>query len=365
VKPKIIISGGGTGGHIFPAIAIANVLRDKYNAEILFVGAQDRMEMEKVPQYGYPIEGLWISGIQRRVTLKNLSFPFKVWSSLIKSKKIIQKFRPDVAVGVGGYASGPLLYQAAKMGIPTLIQEQNSYPGITNKILAKKVDVICVAYSNMERFFPKEKIVFTGNPIRKEIIEIEGKRHKAANFFGLKDEKITVLSMGGSLGALSINEAIYNHLDYFKNNDVQLIWQTGKTFFEKAKSKVTDLQISNVKVFDFIQKMDYAYAMADVVISRAGALSLSELMVVEKTAILVPSPYVAEDHQTKNAMALVNHNAALLVKNNETQEKLIETLDSLINDKEKLQQLSDNIKGLGIKDADELIAQQVIGLIRR
>ncbi|RMG81620.1 MAG: UDP-N-acetylglucosamine--N-acetylmuramyl-(pentapeptide) pyrophosphoryl-undecaprenol N-acetylglucosamine transferase, partial [Bacteroidetes bacterium] len=257
MKPKVIISGGGTGGHIFPAIAIANVLRDKYNAEILFVGAKDRMEMEKVPQYGYPIEGLWISGIQRRLALKNLSFPFKVWSSLVKSKKIIQKFRPDVAVGVGGYASGPLLYQAAKMGIPTLIQEQNSYPGITNKILAQKVDMICVAYDKMERFFPKEKIVFTGNPIRKEIIEIEGKRHKAANFFGLKEEKTTVLSMGGSLGALSINEAIYNHLDYFKNNDVQLIWQTGKTFFEKAKSKVADLQISNVKVFDFIQKMDY------------------------------------------------------------------------------------------------------------
>lgn len=360
---KVIISGGGTGGHIFPAIAIANALRqiDK-GAEILFVGAEGRMEMEKVPAAGYKIEGLWISGLQRRLTIDNLSFPLKVVSSLMKAKKIIKDFRPDVAVGTGGYASGPLLRVASGMGIPSLIQEQNSFPGITNKLLAKRVNRICVAYPGMEKYFPKDKILVTGNPVRQDILSLEGKREEAIKFFGLDAGKKTLLVIGGSLGARTINESILMSLDLLKQNGVQVIWQTGKGFIDTAQKAFTK---DKGWVGAFITKMDLAYAAADIVVSRAGAISLSELAVVKKPCILVPSPNVAEDHQTKNAMALVKENAALLVKDTEAKEKLGKEIISLMNDMHAQKKLSDNIVRLAFPKAANVIANEVVQLVNK
>jgi len=293
------------------------------------------MEMEKVPKAGYRIEGLWISGLQRKLTLKNLSFPFKLISSLVKAKKIIKAFDPDIAIGVGGFASGPTLQQAAKMGVPTMIQEQNSYPGITNILLSKKVDKICVAYDGLDKYFPADKIYLTGNPVRKDVIEIEGKKDEAAEYFGLDKDKPVVLVVGGSLGARTINEAIEENLKNFTAKGVQLIWQTGINYFPQAERALLDHNDPGIKAHKFITRMDLAYALADVVISRAGAIAISELCLVGKPVILVPSPFVAEDHQTKNALALVTYNAALLVKDAEQKERLWPELSALLDDKEQ------------------------------
>jgi UDP-N-acetylglucosamine--N-acetylmuramyl-(pentapeptide) pyrophosphoryl-undecaprenol N-acetylglucosamine transferase len=361
---KVIISGGGTGGHIFPAIAIANALKLAYNnVDILFVGAEGRMEMEKVPAAGYKIEGLWISGLQRKLTLSNLSFPFKVISSLIKAKKILNRFKPDVVIGTGGYASGPMLRVAANAGIPALIQEQNSYPGITNKLLAKKVNKICVAYEGMERFFPKEKIILTGNPVRQDIQNLEGKRERGLETFGLDPDKKILLVIGGSLGARTINESIAGMLDVLAQNNIQLVWQTGKIYFPQAQEAVKKYEGKGIKAFDFITKMDHAYAVADAVVSRAGASSVSELCLVRKASILVPSPNVAEDHQTKNAMALVTHNAAVLVKDIEAREKLQAEVIALMQDSGKRDKLEENIARLAFRDSAAVIANEVLRLV--
>ncbi len=361
---KVIISGGGTGGHIFPAIAIANALK-KINEkiDILFIGAKDRMEMQKVPQAGYKIKGLWISGFQRKFTLKNLLFPLKVISSLISARKIIKKFKPDIVIGVGGYSSGPVLYVASKKHIPTLIQEQNSYAGITNKILGPLVDKICVAYENMERFFPKEKIVFTGNPVRQDILHLDGKKDDAFNYFNLSTNKKTLLVIGGSLGALTINETIYANLKSIEENDFQLIWQTGKSYYQTAVANIPVGLKGNVSVFDFISKMDYAYAAADVIISRAGAIAISELCNIKKPIILIPSPNVAEDHQTKNAMSLVTKDAAIMITDQEAGDKLITEAINLLHDEKKQQKLKENINQFAINDADQRIAREALSLI--
>jgi UDP-N-acetylglucosamine--N-acetylmuramyl-(pentapeptide) pyrophosphoryl-undecaprenol N-acetylglucosamine transferase len=358
---RVIISGGGTGGHIFPAIAIANALKQAYNnVEILFVGAEGRMEMEKVPAAGYKIEGLWISGLQRKLTLANLSFPFKLISSLLKARRILKSFKPDVVIGTGGYASGPMLRVAASAGVPTLIQEQNSYPGITNKLLAKRVNRICVAYDGMERFFPKEKILLTGNPVRQDILNLEGKRERGLEFFGLDANKRTLLVIGGSLGARTINESIAAMLDILSENNIQLVWQTGKAYFPQAQEAAKKHESKGIKAFDFITRMDYAYAVADAVVSRAGASSVSELCLVKKASILVPSPNVAEDHQAKNAMALVNHNAAILVKDSEAREALRQHVIELMKDEEKMRRLEENIAALAFHDSAAVIAQEIL-----
>ncbi|MFN4235150.1 MAG: undecaprenyldiphospho-muramoylpentapeptide beta-N-acetylglucosaminyltransferase [Bacteroidia bacterium] len=362
---RVIISGGGTGGHIFPAIAIANALKKRMpDAEILFVGAKGKMEMEKVPAAGYKIVGLWISGLQRKLTIKNLIFPIKIISSLIKARKVIKQFKPNVVVGVGGYASGPLLRVATMLGIPALIQEQNSYPGITNRVLAKKVQKICVAYQGMEKYFPKEKIILTGNPVRQDIENLEGKKPRALEFFNLKDDKPILLIIGGSLGAKTINETISEILPELIENNIQLIWQTGKSFFEKAKQIALNYQDKGVYVSDFITKMDYAYAAADLVISRAGASSVSELCITKKPCIFIPSPNVAEDHQTKNAMALVNYNAAVLVKDSEAKQILKNEILRLMNSQNEREKLANNISKLALKNAADIIAAEVINLAR-
>ena len=361
---KFIISGGGTGGHIFPAIAIANAIKAlRPDAEFLFVGAEGKMEMEKVPAAGYKIEGLWISGFQRKLTPSNLMFPFKVINSLIRAKKILKSFKPDAVIGTGGFASGPMLQVAAKKGIVTIIQEQNSYPGITNKILSKKVDKICVAYAGMEKYFPKEKILLTGNPVRQDILSLEGKRERGLEFFRLDTTKKTILVIGGSLGARTINESILNCLSDFEKNNVQLIWQTGKGFYDTAKQATLQYDGKGIVAFDFIQKMDYAYAVADVVISRAGASSVSELCLVKKPCILIPSPNVAEDHQTKNAMALITHNAAVLLKDSDAKEKLCSEVLSLVYDADRCHKLSENIASLAFVDSAKVIANEVLSLI--
>jgi UDP-N-acetylglucosamine--N-acetylmuramyl-(pentapeptide) pyrophosphoryl-undecaprenol N-acetylglucosamine transferase len=363
---KIIVSGGGTGGHIFPAIAIANAIKVlRPDTEFLFVGAEGKMEMEKVPAAGFKIEGLWISGFQRKLTLSNLAFPFKVIDSLLKAKKILKNFKPNAVIGTGGFASGPMLQVASKNGIVTVIQEQNSYPGITNKILSKNVDRICVAYSGMEKYFPKEKILMTGNPIRQDIMSLEGKRDRGLEQFGLSADKKTILVIGGSLGARTINESILTCLEAFEKNNIQLVWQTGKGFYETAKQATAKYSGKGIVAFDFIQKMDYAYAVADLVISRAGASSVSELCLVKKPCILIPSPNVAEDHQTKNAMALVTYNAAILVKDTESREKLCSTTLELINNATQCAKLSENIGRLAFQDSANVIANEVLSLINK
>lgn len=360
---KVIISGGGTGGHIFPAIAIANELKKQDpTIDILFVGAIGKMEMEKVPAAGYKIEGLWISGLQRRLTWKNFSFPFKVISSLIKARKILRKFKPDVVIGVGGFASGPMLRAAAGKGIPAVVQEQNSYPGITNKILSKKVQKICVAYEGMDKWFPKDKIVLTGNPVREEIVKLDGKKDRALEHFNLIPDQPVLLIIGGSLGARTINESVGKSLSLFKENNIQVIWQTGKTYVQQAKHEAENYK--NVRVFDFITKMDFAYAVADVVVSRAGAISVSELCLVKKPCILVPSPNVAEDHQTKNAMALVNHHAAVLVKDTNAREKLGEATVNLFKNNDEREKLRMNIASLGFNNSTQAIVSVIKELVR-
>ena len=361
---RIIISGGGTGGHIFPAISIANAIKAKHpDAQILFVGALGRMEMQRVPAAGYEIKGLPICGFDRKHLLKNIAVLFKIWKSQHMAKKIIKDFKPMAAVGVGGYASGPTLNQCAAMGIPCLIQEQNSYAGVTNKLLAKKASKICVAYEGMDRFFPADKIIMTGNPVRQNVLQTEITKEEARKAFGLEPDKKTILVVGGSLGARTVNESIINHLDMVENADVQIIWQTGK-YYNKAimDTLAQHKPIKNLKVMDFISDMGAAYKAADLVISRAGASSISEFCLIGKPVILVPSPNVAEDHQTKNALALVNKDAALYVKDIEAPDTLLNTALKTVNDEAKLASLSENIKKLGLKNSADVIADEVIKL---
>ncbi|MCF6347832.1 MAG: undecaprenyldiphospho-muramoylpentapeptide beta-N-acetylglucosaminyltransferase [Flavobacteriaceae bacterium] len=350
------MSGGGTGGHIYPAIAIANELKKRNSdTNFLFVGAKDRMEMEKVPQAGYDIKGLWVSGIQRKLTLKNLLFPFKLISSLWIASKIIKKFKPNVVIGTGGFASGPTLQMANRKGIPTLVQEQNSYPGITNKLLSKKATKICVAYDGLERFFPADKIVKTGNPVRQDLLEIANKRNEAQQFFKLDPNQKTILILGGSLGARTINKLIESQINWMIDSNVQVIWQTGKLYYDEYKHFYS---LSGVNVVEFINKMDLAYAAADIIISRAGAGSISELCIVGKPVIFIPSPNVSEDHQTKNALAVVDKNAAILMRENELND-FQEQFENLLNDEEKQKKLSKNIKLLALPKATEHIVNEV------
>lgn len=369
-KLKIIISGGGTGGHIYPAVAVAQALQRKVpDVDILFVGAADRMEMEKVPKAGFPIVGLWISGFQRSISFRNLMFPFKVIHSLWKSLQIIRNFKPDAAVGFGGYASGALLYAATMKKIPSLIHEQNSYAGITNKILRNRADTICVAYDKMSRYFPERKIVKTGNPIRQDLLDVDRKKEQAAAHFGFIVNKPTVLVIGGSLGARTINESIFHNLEELGKSGIQLIWQTGKTF-DSSRLKPWEHIIKSesnpkgtIHVQTFIYEMDLAYAVADVVISRAGALSIAELAQVRKPTILVPSPNVAEDHQTKNALALTESQAAILVKDNDAREHLIRELFGLLNNPVKQVQLRNNIAMFAMPQAAERIVDEILKLL--
>ncbi|WP_428229988.1 undecaprenyldiphospho-muramoylpentapeptide beta-N-acetylglucosaminyltransferase [Flavobacterium sp.] len=357
---KFILSGGGTGGHIYPAIAIANELKSQFpDAEFLFVGAQDKMEMQKVPQAGYEIKGLWIAGLQRKLTLQNLMFPLKLATSLLESRRIIKQFKPNVVIGTGGFASGPLLQAAGGAGIPTVIQEQNSFPGITNKLLSKKANAICVAYQNLERFFPKEKIIVTGNPVRQDLIDIESKRDEAIAFYGLDPNKKTLLILGGSLGARRVNQLIEKELHSILLQDVQVIWQCGKLYFEEYKKH----NQQNVRVVDFIERMDFVYAAADVIISRAGASSVSELCIVGKPVIFIPSPNVAEDHQTKNAQAIVDAKGAILLKEPELDSQFSIVFEALLKDEGKQKQLSDNIKKLAMPNATKVIVDQIKKLL--
>lgn len=358
---KIIISGGGTGGHIFPAIAIADALKKlQPNTEFLFVGAKGRMEMEKVPAAGYQIVGLDIQGFQRGSIVKNLLLPFKVLDSVNKAKSIVKNFKPDAVVGVGGYASGPLLYAASTKNIPILIQEQNSYAGITNKWLAKKAKRICVAFDGMEKFFPAETIIKTGNPIRRTSVAIDGKKEEAMKFFRLSPSKKTILVTGGSLGAGTLNKCMLAGLNGLIAADVQLIWQTGKYYYKGIIEKLGENINPNICVLEFLNRMDLAYAAADVIISRAGAGTIAELCMVKKAVILVPSPNVAEDHQTKNALALVNQNAAVLVKDVDAENMLVKTVLDLLKDEDQQRKLSTQIGKLAMPDADLNIAKEVL-----
>jgi len=358
---RIIISGGGTGGHIFPAIAIANALKKLDPAtEILFVGASGRMEMEKVPAAGYKIIGLDIQGIQRKSIWKNLMFPVKLLRSVRRAVQIIKDFKPNAAVGVGGYASGPLLYAASLKGIPTLIQEQNSYAGITNKWLGAKAKKICVAFDGMEKFFPFERIIKTGNPIRKESVNIAGKHMQALELYKLSSFKKTILITGGSLGARTLNNSILAGIDKIVAADVQVIWQTGKFYYKTIMEQLGENRNPAICVVEFLNRMDLAYAAADIVISRAGAGTIAELCVIKKPVILVPSPNVAEDHQTKNALALVQEKAAVFVADRDAELKLVDKALELLNDKDLQKTLSNNIGALALPDADEVIAKEVI-----
>ncbi len=362
---KIIISGGGTGGHIYPAIAIADALKKREPLiDILFVGAKGKMEMEKVPAAGYPIEGLWISGLQRKLTLKNLSFPFKVLHSLNRCRSIVRSFRPDAVVGVGGYASGPLVNVAARMKVPAVIQEQNSYPGITNKLLAKRVEKICVAYPGMEKFFPAEKIVFTGNPMRSQLSKGFSKE-EAAEIFGLDPRKKTILAVGGSLGARTINEIIKQSIDQIiDRNDIQVLWQIGKlyatTYLDTPVAK-----LDRVRPSVYIDRMDMAYALADVVIARAGAITVSELCLTGKASILVPSPYVAEDHQTHNAMSLKQLGAAVLISDKDAPQQAFQEALRLIDHEDERRALETEIKKLSRPDAADEVAEIIIAAARK
>lgn len=361
---NVLISGGGTGGHVFPAIAIAQAIQKIHpKSNFLFIGAQDKMEMEKVPAAGFQIKGLWISGFQRSLSVKNLLFPFKLISSLCKAGNIIKTFKPDVVVGVGGFASGPTLYMASRRKVPALIQEQNSYPGVTNKLLAKKAKTICVAYPDMDRFFPENKIIESGNPIRKHIIQIEGKREQALQHFGLSSDKKTILLVGGSLGARAINQALLAHFDLWAKADFQLIWQTGITGIEDAKKQIAEYHSENIKAHQFISEMDLAYAAADLVISRAGAIAISELSATAKACVFIPLPSAAEDHQTKNAQSLVDKNAAILIPNNEATDTLFDVCKKLLQNEQELALLRKNIVQFAKPNADIEIAHEVLKLI--
>ncbi len=365
MSKRFIISGGGTGGHVFPAIAIADALKKRMpDAEFLFVGAQGKMEMDRVPKAGYVIKGLWISGFHRQLTLRNLAFPFKLISSMWKARKLVKSFKPDVAIGTGGYASGPTLRAAGNLRIPTVIQEQNSYAGVTNKLLAKKAHKICVAYDSMDAFFPSGKLVVTGNPVRKDITEISGKRDEAFRHFGFDSQRPTLFIVGGSLGARTLNESMKSAIELLRNRpDVQVLWQCGKLYKEEFSSYDIS-KLPNVNMTDFIDRMDLAYAMSDVIISRAGAISISELCLVGKPTILVPSPNVAEDHQTKNALALVGKEAAVLVKDKDATKDLLPTAIGLLEDIPLREKLSGQIRKLGKPDAADHIAEEIIGLIK-
>ena len=364
---RIIISGGGTGGHIFPAISIANAIKQlEPTANILFVGALGRMEMQRVPDAGYNIKGLPVCGFDRKHLWKNIKVLYKLWQSRRLAKAIIKDFKPNAAVGVGGYASGPTLNQCASLGVPYLIQEQNSYAGVTNKLLAKHASKICVAYEGMDRFFPSDKIILTGNPVRQNILQNNISKADARKAFQLDSEKKTILIIGGSLGARTINESILQHLSDIRNSDVQFIWQTGKVYKEAiAKRLEGEEPLANLHVTDFISDMASAYAAADMVISRAGASSISEFCLLGMPVILVPSPNVAEDHQTKNALALVNKQAAVYVKDAEAPEKLINTALSIVNDESKLNELHQNILGMALKNSAERIAEEVLKIAKQ
>jgi len=362
-KLRIIISGGGTGGHIFPAVSIANAIKEQHpEAEILFVGAEGRMEMQRVPAAGYEIKGLPVSGFNRKNLFKNFEVLYKLAKSQFKAYSIIKQFKPHAAVGVGGYASGPTLKMAGMMGVPTLIQEQNSYAGVTNKLLAKKAKKICVAYEGMEKFFEKDKIILTGNPVRQGLVNNKITREEGINFFHLDPAKKTILVIGGSLGARTVNQCIMNNLDKIKNSDVQFVWQTGKIYYEQALQEVKKAGELPLFVTDFISSMEHAYAAADLVISRAGAGSISEFCILGKAVILVPSPNVAEDHQTKNALALVDKSAALYVKDNEAENKLVDIAIETIHQDSVLNDLSMNIKKLAFTNSASVIAEEVVKL---
>jgi len=358
---RFILSGGGTGGHIYPAVAIANELKRRYpDAKFLFVGAKDKMEMEKVPQAGYEIKGLWISGLQRKLTLKNLMFPFKVISSLLEARNIVKQFKPHVAIGTGGFASGPLLRMAQRAGVPCVLQEQNSFAGITNKLLAAKAEKICVAYDGMERFFPKEKIVKTGNPIRTDLVAVSKNKEEALGFFGLKGDKKAVLVLGGSLGARRINQLIEKELDFFAKQNLQVLWQCGKLYYEAYKKHDSD----TVKVMAFVNRMDLAYAAADVIISRAGAGSVSELCLVGKPVIFIPSPNVAEDHQTQNAKALVSKDAAIMLKEDELDAEFETNFSNLMGSEALQEKLGKNIRKMAMPKATEHIVDEIEKLLK-
>lgn len=359
---KAIISGGGTGGHIFPAISIANQLMATVeNCEILFVGAQNRMEMERVPAAGYKIIGLPIQGFDRKNLFRNIGTLIKLVRSINKSKKIIKDFKPDVVIGVGGYASGPLLHAATKMGVPALIQEQNSYAGVTNKLLGKKVQKICVAYDNMEAFFPANKITKTGNPVRKVIVDMKVSKEEGLKHFNIPSSHKTILVIGGSLGARTLNMSVIKNLNMLNQHNVQILWQTGKNYFEESKKAAVGYR--NVRVYDFIQEMDMAYAAADIIISRAGAGTISELCIVGKPCIFVPSPNVAEDHQTANALALVKKDAALMITDHDAVTTLFLAAIELLLDKEKMNTCSENIKKMAIRNSSELIVSEICKLV--
>jgi UDP-N-acetylglucosamine--N-acetylmuramyl-(pentapeptide) pyrophosphoryl-undecaprenol N-acetylglucosamine transferase len=364
---KIVISGGGTGGHIFPAIAIADAIRAKSpDSQILFVGAKGRMEMVRVPESGYAIMGLWISGFQRKLTLDNFAFPFKLISSLYKARRILKDFKPDVVVGVGGYASGPTLRMAIMLGIKTLIQEQNSFPGITNRLLGKKADRICVAYESMDKWFPAHKTILTGNPLRKTTINIEGRRKEALSFFNLNENSPVVLIVGGSQGARAMNEAIAESIKKLRDSSLQIIWQTGQNYFNTANEVVEQNEAESfIHPFDFINRMDLAYAAADMIVSRAGAMSIAEIAMVRKPAIFVPLPTAAEDHQTKNALRLVDKNAALLVKNSEASKSLADEIIQLAFNEDLRKGLSINIGQFAKAGATEMIVNEIFKLAGR
>lgn len=364
---KIIISGGGTGGHIFPAISIANAITKKFpRCEILFVGALGKMEMERVPAAGYNIVGLPVAGLQRKFDLQNLKLPFKIYKSLKKAGEIIDDFKPDVAVGVGGYASGPLLWIAGRRGIPYLIQEQNSYAGLTNRILGRRAKKICVAYQGMERFFDKKKILLTGNPIRDEIKETTKElREEAIAFFNLDLGKKTILVVGGSLGARTLNNCMVNWITKNEPGNIQVIWQFGKYYKNEIEEFIENNPRDYVKAYEFIKRMDYAFAAADLVVTRAGAGTVSELCIAKKACIFVPSPIVTEDHQTHNAMALVNRDAAMLVADNEAEERLMDVAEELAGDTKRIEVMEENISGMALRNSAEMIAEEVIKLIKK
>jgi len=364
MKPKrIIISGGGTGGHVFPAISIADAIKKLApETDILFVGAENRLEMEKVPEAGYEIKGLPVAGLQRRLTMSNFSFPVKLIRSIWESKKIIKDFKPDIAVGVGGYASGPVLRTASRNNIPIVIQEQNSYAGLTNKLLSKKASRIFVAYEGMGKFFPEDKIILTGNPVRQDILEIEKKRKEALEFFNLDSTRINILIIGGSLGSGTMNNSIIGNVEEVPGN-VQLMWQTGKYYYNDINERISSKNIKNVQYFPFIKRMDLAYAAADIIVSRAGAGTISELAIVGKPVILIPSPNVAEDHQTKNAMALVAGEAAIHIPDKEAVDELWDAMMVLADDKKTQKKLAENIKKLAKKDSAEQIAREILSMI--
>ena len=362
---RFILTGGGTGGHIYPAIAVANNIKGRYpDAEILFVGAKGKMEMFKVPRAGYKIKGLWISGFQRRVTIQNIFFPFKVLFSFFQALGLIKQFKPDAVIGFGGYASGPILMAASRLNVPSVIQEQNSHAGLANRKLSRKAKNVCVAYEGMEKYFSKEKLVLTGNPVRRDILDLDGKKERALLRFNLSPERKTILVLGGSLGARNINNAVIKKIDLVVKEGVQVIWQTGKAYYEDMKGKLASYPQENVRILEFISAMDEAYACADVVISRAGALSISEICLAKKPLVLVPSPNVVEDHQTKNAMALVDQDAAILVEDDMANLLMLREAIDLVNSDKRSQKLSENIAKMGKPDAAKDIVDTLISTIQ-